>query len=462
MWFAICSVITNCISMITMPLFTRLMSTEQYGVYSIYNAWLQLFTVLATMRLNYAVFNKGMSKFPEGRDDYAASMQIVTTVIVAVCVALYVPFAGYVNEFTGLSTFITLLIFVEIVFASATSYWMARRRYEYRYRSIIITTLILSIGNAFFGLAAVLLFEQKDIARIASCVLIQCIVGCVLYVINLKRGKMASCWKYAKFALLFNLPLLPHYAAMYVLDSFDRIMIQAMVGFSAAALYSVACNLGNVLKIVTNSINNAIVPWMYDKLGAKEYEELGKTTTTVLLVPSVPVLFLVAVGPEIIWLFGGTQYAEARYVIPPIAEALVFSFAYTVFTNIEFFFDKNKFVMIASIGASVLNVVLNIVFISAFGFVAAAYTTLGCYALMAAAHFFYVKYLFSVEGTKCPFDGKILAVAAVLLVGVGILLTLLYPYFYVRIGLLVVALVVLVAFRRKITSFLKSIKKKKA
>ena len=32
MWFAVCSVVTNCISMLTMPLFTRLMSTDQYGV----------------------------------------------------------------------------------------------------------------------------------------------------------------------------------------------------------------------------------------------------------------------------------------------------------------------------------------------------------------------------------------------------------------------------------------------
>lgn len=67
---------------------------------------------------------------------------------------------------------------------------------------------------------------------------------------------------------------------------------------------------------------------------------------------------LIAVGPEIIWLFGGNEYASTQYVIPPIAEALVFSFTYTAFTytaftNIEFFFDKNKFVMFASIVASV-------------------------------------------------------------------------------------------------------------
>lgn len=73
-------------------------------------------------------------------------------------------------------------------------------------------------------------------------------------------------WEYAKFALLFNLPLLLHYLSVYVLDQFDKIMIQKMVSISAAGIYSVACNLGLIMKIVTQSVNNALVPWQYEKL----------------------------------------------------------------------------------------------------------------------------------------------------------------------------------------------------
>ena len=340
-------------------------------------------------------------------------------------------------------------------------YWMARKRYEYSDRAIILATIAISLDNAGLGLLAVLLNEQKDLARIVSCVLVQCIVGGILYIVNPKHARKAFCWDYVKFALLFNLPLLPHYAAMYVLDAFDRIMIQTMVGFSAAALYSVACNLGNVLKIVTNSINNSIVPWMYEKLGQGEYEKLGKTTTAVIVIPVVPVLMLIAVGPEIIWLFGGNEYASAQYVIPPIAEALVFSFTYTAFTNIEFFFDKNKFVMFASIVASVLNVALNYLLIGPFGYVAAAYTTLLCYAFMAAAHYIYVRRLFAQKKIKCPFSGMVLVGMALLLVGLGFVLTLLYPYTLVRLVFFAVCLVALFVFRKKIGALLKSFKKKR-
>ena len=73
-WFVICSLIQKGISFLTTPNFTRLMSTEQYGLFSVYTSWLQILTIISTIRLDYSVFNKGMSKYPEDRDGYASSM----------------------------------------------------------------------------------------------------------------------------------------------------------------------------------------------------------------------------------------------------------------------------------------------------------------------------------------------------------------------------------------------------
>lgn len=460
-WFAVCSVITKCISMITVPIFTRLMSTDQYGVYSVYNSWLQMVTVIATLRLDYSVFNKGMSKYPKERDAYTVSMQTFTTLVVAGLAFVYLPFADIINACTGLSTVVTLMMLLEIVFSSAISYWMTRRRYEYRYHTIILVTLVISVGNALLGLAAVLLFNQKDVARIASCVIVYCIVGAVIYIINIRRGGKLICWGYVKYALAFNLPLLPHYGAMYVIDSFDRIMIQGMVGFSAAAIYSVACALGSALKIVTNSIGNAIVPWMYDMMGSGKFKKLSKTTSLVILIPVIPVLLLVLVGPEVIWLFGGDAYSEASYVLAPIAEALVFSFCYIVLANMEFFFDENRFVMVVSLIASAANIALNYVFIAVFGYLAAAYTTLACYVFIAACHFFYVRSLFKRMEMEPPFSAALFGAAGLALIALGVCITLLYPYPVIRYVLFIAAMVVLFIKRNQLTAFLRKIKKKK-
>ena len=104
---------------------------------------------------------------------------------------------------------------------------------------------------------------------------------------------------------------------------------------------------------------------------------------------------------------------------------------------------------------------LNFLLIGPFGYVAAAYTTLLCYALMAAAHYIYVRRLFAQKKVKCPFNGMILVGMTLLLVGLGFVLTLLYPYTLVRLIFFVVCLVAFFVFRNKIIALLKSFKQKR-
>ena len=51
-------------------------------------------------------------------------------------------------------------------------------------------------------------------------------------------------------------------------------------------------------------------------------------------------------------------------------------FMYQIFANVEFYFEKNKFIMLASIFSAGFNVFLNYIFIKELGYIAAGYTTL--------------------------------------------------------------------------------------
>ena len=62
-WYMICSVLQKGISVITTPIFTRLLTTEEYGLYSVYVSWESIFIIFVSLRLDYTVFNKGMSKY---------------------------------------------------------------------------------------------------------------------------------------------------------------------------------------------------------------------------------------------------------------------------------------------------------------------------------------------------------------------------------------------------------------
>jgi len=462
LWFVVCSVLQKSIAMLTMPIFTRIMTKEQMGQFNVYNSWLQILTMITTFRLNYAVFNKGMSKFKEDRDAYTSTMQSTTFIITSVFFGIYLIFREPINNFIELPTFIMVAIFMELLIAPAIDFWTIRKRYEYIYKPVVIRTLLMSVLNAGLGVAAVLISDEKGYARIISCVIVNLAFGLMLFFYNAKKAKTLFVAKYAKFALLFNIPLFLHYLSQYVLDSFDRIMVQKMVGIEAIALYGVAYNAGMLMRIFTQSLNNAIVPWQYDKLEKKEHKQLDDTTFLVLILMGVLTLMFAAFAPELMLVLAGRNYQEAVYVIPPVAVGMFFSFAYSTFANVEFFYNQTKFTMYISMGGALLNIGLNYIFINWFGYIAAAYTTLFCFAVFALTHYFYMTYSVkkAIGVNRIYRTGRMMILFLVIIV-LGLLVVFLYDLPIVRYALIGAVLIAAIIKHKAIIKVLKSVRKPK-
>ena len=462
LWFVVCSVLQKSISMLTMPIFTRIMTKAQMGQFNVYNSWLQIFTMVVTFRLNYAVFNKGMSKYKDDRDAYTSTMQSITFIITSVFFGLYLIFREQVNAFIELPTFIMVAMFLELLVTPAIDFWTIRKRYEFIYRPVVVRTLLMALLNAGLGVTAVLISDEKGYARILSCVLVNLVFGVMLFTYNLKKGKTLMRWEYAKFAVLFNIPLFLHYVSQYVLDSFDRIMIQKMLGFEAVALYGVAYNAGLLMKIVIQSINNAMVPWQYGKLEKKEHEDLDDTTFLVVVMMGVVTVLFSAFAPDLMLILAGEKYREAVYVIPPVAIGMFFMFVYTTFANVEFFYNQTKFTMYISMGGALLNIGLNYIFIKLFGYVAAAYTTLFCYAVFAISHYFYMTYSVKKSlGFTRIFKTRRLMLLFTILVVAGLTVIALYQLPIVRYALIAAVLIAAFIKRKWIIGIFKSIRKPK-
>lgn len=461
-WFMICSVVQKCISLITTPVFTRLMTTEQYGQFSVYNSWLQIFTIITTLRLNWSVFSKGMSKYKADRDGYTSTMQTLTCILTTIVLVIYLIFRKQINAITELPTYIMLAMFAELYLVPAIDFWTIRKRYEYIYKPVVFRTLLMAALNAAIGVIAVLLTEEKGIARILSCIFVNICFGGVLFVYNLRKGKKLFCAEYAKFALLFNLPLLLHYFSQYILDQFDRIMIQKMVDVSKAGIYSVAYNAGLIMKIVTQSINNVLVPWQYEQLEKKRMKEMGNHLFLIYIFVGGCALLFSACAPEIIKILADSKYYEAVYVIPPVAISMFFTFAYTSFANIEFFFDANKFTMFISMAGALLNIVLNYFGILWFGYIAAAYTTLVCYVIFSISHYVYMCHCIKkMSDTEEIFGTARLIFLMILVLAGGILVISLYDRPFLRYVLIIAVCFIVYMKRKAVLSVISNIRKKR-
>ena len=435
------------------------MTTEQFGQFSVYNSWLQIFTIITTLRLNWAVFNKGMSKYKDDRDGYTLTMQTVTCVLTTIALIVYLLFRKPINELVELPTYIMIAMFAELYLTPAIDFWTIRKRYEYQYRPVVLRTLLMVLFNSGLGVMAVLLTDNKGVARILSCVFVNVCFGAILAVYNLKKVKKLFCVEYARFAIMFNLTLLMHYFSMYILDQFDRIMIQKMVGVAEAGIYSVAYSVGTIVKIVTTNINNALIPWQYEQLEKKETKQLGDNLFLILIFVGIVSLLFSACAPELIRIMADEEYYQAIYAVPPVAISMFFTFAYTSFANVEFFYSENKFTMYISMTGAALNIILNYFGILWFGYIAAAYTTMICYVLFSIAHYFYMCNCLKKQSVDDRTFGttRLLFLSVCVLIG-GTVVILLYEMTVFRYILVLVVMAVGAIKRKKIMSFVNNIR----
>jgi O-antigen/teichoic acid export membrane protein len=461
LWFAVCSVVQKGISLITVPIFTRLLTTDQYGEFSVFQSWHSLISIFATLNLSYGVFYNGMTKYPDDRNKYMSSMQGLSTVATLLLFCVYLPFRDYINEITGLSTLLMVTMFTEFLVAPALAFWTTRQRYEFKYIALVGVTIGVAVLSPALGLVAVNLTEEKGVARILSAAFVNVCVGLFFYILNVSRGKKLFSKEYWVFALKFNIPLIPHYLSSIILSHSNRIMIERMFGETEVAIFSVAYSFSLIMNIVTQSINSSYVPWTYHKLKENNVAPLKKYTTLLLLAVAALSILPVLVAPELMWIIAPPEYAEGVWVIPPLSTSVYFTFLYTLFANVEFYFEKTKFVMVASILSAVANLGLNLLLMPKFGYLAAGYVTLVCYMLYALAHYVFMSKVCKEKlNIKSVYADKFVLLISLGYLGCTALAMCLYKLTIIRYAILLVAFIVVLVKREKVFEIVKNIKKK--
>ena len=270
-----------------------------------------------------------------------------------------------------------------------------------------------------------------------------------------RKGKSFYNREYWKYSVLFNIPLIPHYLSGSILNQGDKIVIQKIQTESEVAFYSVAYSVGMLTQLITNAIAQAVTPWIYKKLEEKEYRDINPALNALMIFVCSGCVAMMLFAPEIVKIFAAKQYSQAINVIPPISASVFFIFVYNIFSNFEFYFEKRAFITIASGFSAIVNIVLNIIFVPVYGYVAAAYTTLACYALYSFLHFLFSNAIcLKKSGEGKVFTADILITCSVVLVFSCIISTMLYRNIVVRYFILLMGLAVCYLYKDRLKSII--------
>ena len=451
LWFVICGFFQKGISMITTPIFTRIMTEAEYGRYNVYISWFQILQILVSLNLASGVYMRGLVKNKDDENRFTSSMMGLSTSWIIGCFLVYICFSGTINRLIGLSTLLMGAIFVEIWSTAAYQFWSSRNKNHYRYKALVIVTFLYTTLRPIVGVIcvkSVAINEQVE-ARAISASIITFLFFVWIYIYLMRKGGIFFIKKYWIYGLTFNLPLIPHYLSQIVLNQADRLMINSICGANYAAYYSVAYVIANTLQILNSSITSTMSPWMYRAIDNKEYSSIGKVSYSILGLIAILNLLIIAIAPEIMKIMAPSNYSNAIWVIPPVTASVYFMFLYNLFAVFEYYFEKTNYIMISSVIAAVLNIILNAVFIPRFGYIAAGYTTLFCYIVYSFAHYYFMR-----KVIKKNIDGdKIIKLSVVLKIGIAVLLfstvlMLLYNYPIIRLTVFTIMILVLIMKRK--------------
>lgn len=457
-WFLICAFLQKGISVITTPIFTRILTTAEYGQFSVFSSWLSLITVFVSLNLYFGVYTQGLVKFEEEKAEYSSSLQGLTFILVLGWTIVYLVFHDFWNNLFSLTTVQMLAMLVMIWTNAVFHFWSAEQRVNYNYRLLVIITLAVSFLKPFLGVVFVLLAEDKVTARILGLVLVELVFYSGFFFVQMKRGKKFFVGKFWVYALKFNIPLIPHYLSMNVLSSADRIMIGNMVGDSQAGIYQLAYSISQIMTIFNTALMQTIEPWLYRKIKEKRVEDISGIATPLFALIAGVNLAVIALAPEIIAFFAPTEYYDAIWIIPPVAMSVYFMFAYTFFAVFEFYYEKTKYIALATMVGALSNVVLNYIFIGLFGYYAAGYTTLLCYIIFAIFHYCFMRKLVkkNLDNVKV-YDVRTLVILTISFMIAGFILLATYQNLVIRYALILLFFVVLAIKRKTILELIMKI-----
>lgn len=426
-WYTINSFLTKGLSIITVPIFSRILTQREYGIVNNFNSWLSVLTIVASLNL-YASITRAKIDYEEDIDTFISSILILSTISVIILYGCTLLFQKNVQSIMGMDIKLISYMFFYIIFSNAFNFIQTKHKAFLKYKSFTIISFITVIISVILSLILVSIMKEKYFARILGITLPIMFVGLGMFFNTIKRSKKIINLKYWKYALVLSIPLILHLLAGNILSQFDRIAIAKINGFNEVALYGMAYNVASLLSIVWTSFNGAWIPWFYEKMKVNNFEEIRKVSKYYINAFMMVAILLLAFSPEIMIIMAPSNYYVAIYVIPPVLLGFLFQFMYSLYTNIEFYHKKTMYIPIGTVLSAIINIVLNIIFIPKYGYIAAAYTTLVGYMCLFIFHYFMVKYLFK----DTLFNIREISKYIIIFTLIVVLYTMLYKYYTLR------------------------------
>ena len=242
--YTIGNILIKGINFLSVPLFSRIMTPDELGVYSAFVAYDSILFVILSLAIHSSVKNAKYT-FSGEVDEYTSSVSLILWMNMAIGLIVATLFSGPLSSLLGLPVVCLYLLVFMSFGSSVLNLYNCRISLDYNYKGYLFAAFANTVGNLLVSLVLIhtIFQNQKDLGRIIGVSVTMLLLALVLLGTLYHRAKPKFERSFWKYAVRYSLPLVPHGLSQVLLGQFDRIMIRSMVSDAAAGIYSVVANI---------------------------------------------------------------------------------------------------------------------------------------------------------------------------------------------------------------------------
>lgn len=382
------NVMIKVLDFISLFIFARIMLPSEYGAVEIFRNLIALVTTVVGLKIS-----AGIKRYYFEEDSNIGKALFTSLVIIFLTnLIIFLIYSILIQYGIGFKKGYTLLIigFTNSIYDLYINYLQTVKNS----RNYLFTTFVFRIILLIFTLLGAIIIPQKSFnGYVIGSLIAYSLVGVFSIYNILKISVYKMDIDIMKYLIAFSLPMVPATISGFILSYFDRIMIASIDNLTNSGIYSLAYNISLILSVLVMSLNQSWQPVFYGLRKENRIKDISKSIDLNSLIITYVGICIILFSKEV-FMFFPKEYSRGEEIVGIITIGLFLTYIYSIYLYYATYHKKILLLSINSILTSILNIILNWIFIPRYGYEAAAYTTMVSYLFMVMIYYITVrKYL---------------------------------------------------------------------
>lgn len=405
--YATTNVINSAIPFFLLPILTRYLTPEDYGIVAMFMVMLGIVGTFTGLSVHAAIgrqfFEKDTVDFPKYITN-CLYILFASSTFVSFILWLFSDWISQFAKFPANWLWAILVTSVgQFIILVVLTLWQAQVKPLF----YSVFQILFTLTNFGLSIWFIVNLNMNWQGRIEGQVISYIVFALFGFFILWKSGwlKRGYSGNYIRHALKFGIPLIPHTFGGMAITMTDRVLITKMIGVADTGIYVVGAQVGMIIGMIESSFNQAWMPWLYNQLKKNDMAvklKIVKITYLYGFIILVTAILFSKTAPWFLSFFLGKDFSSASNYVIWIALGYAFNGMYKMAANYIFYAQTTHILAWVTFFTAVVNIFTSYFLIRFNGAIGAAQGTMCAYFIS-----FILTWILSTRLYKMPWGLKI-------------------------------------------------------